>query len=63
MKTFHQFTEEMAANAVGASGGFSGGSDPKGPVAGYDKPMNKKPKKRYATGGHGSRKRWMYTLP
>ena len=52
-------SEEMVGNAVGSSGGFSSSADAKGPVAGYDKPMNKKPKKRYATGGHGSRKRWM----
>ena len=60
MKSFDQFKEEMVANAVGSSGGFSSSSDAKGPVAGYDKGMKpKKPKKRYATGGHGSRKRWM----
>ena len=52
----------MAGNAVGSSGGFSSSSDAKGPVAGYDKGLGKKkkkPQKRYATGGHGSRKRWM----
>ena len=60
MKSFKQFTEEMVANAVGQSGGFSGKSDAKGPVAGYDKPLKKKkPQKRYASGGAGSRKRWM----
>jgi len=54
--------EMMAGNAVGQSGGFSGSSDPKGPVAGYDKGLGKKkkkPQKRYASGGPGSRKRWM----
>ena len=62
MKSFKQFTEEMVANAVGQSGGFSGKSDAKGPVAGYDKGLGKKkkkPQKRYASGGTGSRKRWM----
>ena len=62
MKSFKTFYEEMmAANAVGSSGGFSSSADAKGPVAGYDKGLGKKkkPQKRYATGGHGSRKRWM----
>ena len=57
------FREEMmAANAVGSSGGFSSSSPAKGPTAGYDKGLGKnkkKPQKRYASGGHGSRKRWM----
>ena len=54
--------EMMAANAVGASGGFSSSSPAKGPTAGYDKGLGKKkkkPQKRYAYGGAGSRKRWM----
>tara|TARA_B100000927_G_scaffold209740_1_gene170534 strand:- start:4292 stop:4492 length:201 start_codon:yes stop_codon:yes gene_type:complete len=59
-KVIKYFREEMmAANAVGQSGGFSSSADAKGPVAGYDKPMKKKPQKRYASGGVGSRKRWM----
>ena len=57
------FREEMmAANAVGSSGGFSSSSPAKGPTAGYDKGLGKKkkkPQKRYASWGHGSRKRWM----
>ena len=57
------FREEMmAANAVGSSGGFSSSSPAKGPTAGYDIGLGKKkmkPQKRYASGGHGSRKRWM----
>ena len=63
MKAFKTFYEEMmAANAVGSSGGFSSSADAKGPVAGYDKGLGKKkkkPQKRYASGGTGSRKRWM----
>ena len=51
--------EMMVANAAGSGGGFSGSADAKGPVAGYDKPLKKKIKKRYASGGTGSRKRWM----
>jgi len=38
--------------------GFSSKADDEGPVAGYDKGMKKK-KKKYATAGHGSRRRWM----
>ena len=59
-KIIRYFREEMmAGNAVGQSGGFSSSAYAKGPVAGYDKPLKKKIKKRYASGGTGSRKRWM----
>ena len=59
-KIIRYFREEMmAGNAGGQSGGFSSSADAKGPVAGYDKPLKKKPQKRYAKGGTGSRKRWM----
>ena len=59
-KIIRYFREEMmAGNAVGQSGGFSSSADAKGPVAGYDKHLKKKIKKRYASGGTGSRKRWM----
>ena len=59
-KIIRYFREEMmAGNAVGQSGGFSSSADAKGPVAGYDKPLKKKIKKRYASGGTRSRKRWM----
>ena len=54
--------EMMAGNAVGQSGGFGSKSPAKGPTAGYDKGLGKKiknPQKRYASGGTGSRKRWM----
>tara|TARA_E500000305_G_C3939808_1_gene196958 strand:- start:34 stop:336 length:303 start_codon:yes stop_codon:yes gene_type:complete len=54
--------EMMAGNAVGQSGGFGSKSPAKGPNAGYDKGLGKKkkkPQKRYAHGGAGSRKRWM----
>jgi hypothetical protein len=48
--------EQMVANAPGGSGGFSGSADSKGPVAGYDPIMKRR---KYATGGVGSRKRWL----
>ena len=43
---------------VGAAG-FTGAADPKGPTAGFDPVMCKKPRKRYIYGGRGSRKNWM----
>ena len=59
-KIIRYFREEMmAGNAVGQSGGFSSSADAKGPVAGYDKPLKKKIKKIYASGGTGSRTSWM----
>ena len=52
--------EMMTANAPGTSGGF--GSNPsKSGVDGFD-PVMKGPvkrKKKYASGGYGSRKRWL----
>ena len=49
--------EMMAGNAVGASGGFGGGADSSGPVAGYDKPLKKR--KPTPIGRYGSRKPWL----
>ena len=43
---------------VGAAG-FTGAADPKGPTAGFDPVMGKKPRKRDIYGGRGSRKNWM----
>ena len=45
---------------VGAAG-FTGAADSKGPTAGFD-PVMKGPirrKKKYVSGGYGSRKRWL----
>ena len=50
--------ENMVANAPGAQGGFGGKSAAAGPTAGFDAGMKRK-KKRYATGGRGSRKNWI----
>lgn len=46
---------------VAGSGGFTGSSDPKGPVAGFDPVMGfkKRSKPQYAKGGIGSRKKWL----
>ena len=50
--------EQMVANAPGAQGGFSASSDPKGPTAGFD-PVMGLTRRKYASLGVGSRKRWM----
>ena len=46
--------EQMAAG----TGGFSGSSDPKGPVAGFDPVMGMAKRKNIIGLGRGSRKRW-----
>ena len=52
--------ENMVANAPGTQGGFSASSNPSGPTAGYDPVIGKKINRRkYATGGKGSRKLWL----
>ena len=40
-------------------GGYTGSADPSGPAAGYDPIMKKPKKKKYASLGPNSRKRWM----
>jgi hypothetical protein len=55
--------EMMSANPSGGSGGFSGSSDPKGPTAGFDPVMGMTRRKKYASLGIGSRKRWMKKKP
>ena len=55
--------EQMVANSPGASGGFSGSADPKGPVAGFDPVIGLARRKKYASLGAGSRKRWMKKKP
>ena len=49
--------EQMVAGA----GGFTSAADPKGPVAGFD-PVMGKVRKRYMSGGRGSRKLWTQYL-
>ena len=55
----------MMTTDPGSTGkaGFSSQADDEGPVAGYDKGMKPKKKKKYATAGHGSRRRWMNSGP
>jgi hypothetical protein len=52
--------EQMVANAPGASGGFSGSSEAKGPTAGFDPVMGLRRRKGPQIKlPPGSRKRWM----
>jgi len=51
--------EQMATGSTPASAGFSGSADPKGPTAGLDLVMGLVRRKKYASLGSGSRKRWM----
>jgi hypothetical protein len=62
-KIIQMIREQMVANAPGGSGGFSGSSDPKGPTAGFDPVMGMTRRKKYASLGIGSRKRWMKKKP
>jgi hypothetical protein len=55
--------EQMVANAPGGSGGFSGSADSKGPTAGFDPVIGLSRRKKYASLGVGSRKRWMKKKP
>jgi len=48
--------EEMM---TAGTGGFTSSSDPKGPVAGFDPVVGLTRRKKYASLGAGSRKRWM----
>jgi len=62
-KFIQMIREQMVANAPGGSGGFSGSSDSKGPTAGFDPVMGLTRRKKYASLGVGSRKRWMKKKP
>jgi hypothetical protein len=48
--------EEMM---TAGTGGFTNSSDPKGPTAGFDPVIGLVKRKKYASLGVGSRKRWM----
>jgi hypothetical protein len=51
--------EQMVTGSTAAAPGFSGSSDPKGPTAGFDPVMGLTRRKKYASLGPNSRKRWM----
>lgn len=53
----------MVTGSTAAAAGFSGSADPKGPTAGFDPVMSLVRRKKYASLGVGSRKRWMKNKP
>lgn len=55
--------EQMVTGSSSGSAGFSGSADPKGPTAGFDPVMGLTKRKKYASLGVGSRKRWMKNKP
>jgi hypothetical protein len=55
--------EQMVTGSTAAAPGFSGSADPKGPTAGFDPVMGMTRRKKYASLGVGSRKRWMKKKP
>jgi hypothetical protein len=55
--------EQMATGSTANAAGFSGSADPKGPTAGFDPVMGLTKRKKYASLGVGSRKRWMKRKP
>jgi hypothetical protein len=55
--------EQMVTGSSAGAAGFSGSADPKGPTAGFDPVMGLTRRKKYASLGIGSRKRWMKKKP
>jgi hypothetical protein len=55
--------EQMVTGSAAGAPGFSGSVDPKGPTAGFDPVMGLTRRKKYASLGVGSRKRWMKNKP
>jgi hypothetical protein len=55
--------EQMVTASSSGSPGFSGSAEPKGPTAGFDPVMGITKRKKYASLGVGSRKRWMKNKP
>ena len=53
----------MVTGSSAGAAGFSGSADPKGPTAGFDPVMGLTRRKKYASLGIGSRKRWMKKKP
>ena len=55
--------EQMVTGSSSSAPGFSGSADPKGPTSGFDPVMGLTKRKKYASLGVGSRKRWMKKKP
>lgn len=59
-KKIDRIIQIVRENMVVGATGFTGSADPKGPVAGFDPLIKSSPKrKKYATNGVNSRKRWL----
>jgi hypothetical protein len=55
--------EQMVTASTAGAPGFSASANPKGPTAGFDPVMGLTRRKKYASLGVGSRKRWMKNKP
>ncbi len=58
-----EIIREQMVTGSAASPGFSGSANPKGPTAGFDPVIGLTRRKKYASLGVGSRKRWMKNKP
>lgn len=58
MANLDKIIQIIREQMVAGTGGFTGAADPKGPVAGFDPVMKLVRRKKYASLGVGSRKRW-----
>jgi len=54
-RILNMLREQMTTGSTAGAPGFSSAADPKGPVAGYDKPLRKKKRYIYV---RGVRKNW-----
>jgi len=55
--------EQMVTGSTASAPGFSASAEAKGPTAGFDPVMGLTRRKKYASLGVGSRKRWMKNKP
>ena len=60
-KTLDKIIDIIREQMIAGAGGFTSAADPKGPVAGFD-PVMGKVRKKYMSGGRGSRSKWLKYL-
>jgi hypothetical protein len=63
IEAFRNYRFLKEEGMVVGTGGFTGSADPKGPTSGFDPVMGLTKRKKYASLGIGSRKRWMRKKP
>ena len=63
IEAFRNYSSLKEEGMVVGAGGFTGAANPKGPTAGFDPVMGMTRRKKYASLGVGSRKRWMKNKP